>query len=52
MKLCKPALLAVSLACCFSAFAANMTQITPKPLNLPADFIKVADISTLPTDSL
>ncbi|ELY2621636.1 arabinogalactan endo-beta-1,4-galactanase [Cronobacter malonaticus] len=48
MKLCKPALLAVSLACCFSAFAANMTQITPKPLNLPADFIKGADISTLP----
>ncbi|EPR9026582.1 glycoside hydrolase family 53 protein [Cronobacter dublinensis] len=48
MKLCKPALLAVSLACCFSAFAASTTQITPKPLSLPAGFIKGADISTLP----
>ncbi|MBA7932399.1 glycosyl hydrolase 53 family protein [Klebsiella sp. RHBSTW-00215] len=48
MKRLTPAWLAVSLACCFSAstFAADALQ-TKAFNNMPADFIKGADISTL-----
>ena len=48
MKRLTPAWLAVSLACCFSAgtLAADALQ-TKAFSNMPADFIKGADISTL-----